>query len=198
MSDTSQGEGWWEASDGRWYPPEQRPGAPIPPPPPPPPVRTPSPDPDQAGRSFTSKLDGTSWFVLGGLGTAFVGSFMPWASAGFFTVNGTDGDGAITLVTAAIAAACYGYHVQERSTRRGFRVAALVFALITAFVYVYDFAEISSLVDESDFITVSPGAGIIIGSAGSVAAATALIIEMAKRRRPTGSADSSPLDHEST
>lgn len=27
MSDTSQGEGWWQASDGKWYPPEQAPGA---------------------------------------------------------------------------------------------------------------------------------------------------------------------------
>ncbi len=26
MSDTPQGEGWWEASDGRWYPPESVPG----------------------------------------------------------------------------------------------------------------------------------------------------------------------------
>lgn len=25
MSDTSQGEGWWQASDGKWYPPEQSP-----------------------------------------------------------------------------------------------------------------------------------------------------------------------------
>ena len=27
MSDTPQGPGWWQASDGRWYPPEQAPGA---------------------------------------------------------------------------------------------------------------------------------------------------------------------------
>lgn len=27
MSDSSQGEGWWVASDGRWYPPEQHPDA---------------------------------------------------------------------------------------------------------------------------------------------------------------------------
>jgi hypothetical protein len=26
VSDTSQGEGWWQASDGKWYPPEQAPG----------------------------------------------------------------------------------------------------------------------------------------------------------------------------
>ena len=34
MSDTPQGPGWWQASDGRWYPPEQAPGA------------TPAPAPD--------------------------------------------------------------------------------------------------------------------------------------------------------
>jgi Domain of unknown function (DUF4234) len=28
MSDVSQGEGWWLASDGKWYPPQQSPGAP--------------------------------------------------------------------------------------------------------------------------------------------------------------------------
>ena len=26
MSDTSQGPGWWQASDGKWYPPDQQPG----------------------------------------------------------------------------------------------------------------------------------------------------------------------------
>lgn len=31
MSDTSQGEGWWQASDGKWYPPSQPPGTtPVP------------------------------------------------------------------------------------------------------------------------------------------------------------------------
>ena len=27
MSDYSQGPGWWQASDGKWYPPEQAPGS---------------------------------------------------------------------------------------------------------------------------------------------------------------------------
>src|ERR1039458_3594465 len=33
MSDVSNGPGWWQASDGKWYPPEQRPNyeAPAPP-----------------------------------------------------------------------------------------------------------------------------------------------------------------------
>ena len=34
MSDTSQGPGWWLASDGKWYPPEQAPGTQAPQPPP--------------------------------------------------------------------------------------------------------------------------------------------------------------------
>lgn len=33
MSDSSQGPGWWQASDGKWYPPG--PGSPPPPTPPP-------------------------------------------------------------------------------------------------------------------------------------------------------------------
>jgi hypothetical protein len=37
MSDVPQGPGWWQASDGHWYPPEQF-AAPAPPPPAPPPV----------------------------------------------------------------------------------------------------------------------------------------------------------------
>ncbi|MFL6204691.1 MAG: hypothetical protein ACJ739_05020 [Acidimicrobiales bacterium] len=42
MSDQSQGPGWWLASDGRWYPPDQAPAVPAPemwatPPPGPPP-----------------------------------------------------------------------------------------------------------------------------------------------------------------
>lgn len=33
MTDRSQGEGWWLASDGKWYPPESHPAAHAPPPP---------------------------------------------------------------------------------------------------------------------------------------------------------------------
>jgi uncharacterized membrane protein len=32
LSDYSQGPGWWQASDGKWYPPEQAPGYQTPPP----------------------------------------------------------------------------------------------------------------------------------------------------------------------
>ena len=30
MSSSSQGPGWWQASDGQWYPPQAKPGAFLP------------------------------------------------------------------------------------------------------------------------------------------------------------------------
>jgi uncharacterized protein DUF4282 len=41
-ADSSQGPEWWQAGDGKWYPPEQQPG----PPPPPGPGSGPLPGPD--------------------------------------------------------------------------------------------------------------------------------------------------------
>lgn len=50
MSDTSQGPGWWQASDDKWYPPEQHPDySPPPPPPTPPPPPLQGTDPAQPG-----------------------------------------------------------------------------------------------------------------------------------------------------
>ena len=45
MSDTSQGEGWWQASDGKWYRPEQLPAPPV----------VPSPASDGIGTAFESE-----------------------------------------------------------------------------------------------------------------------------------------------
>lgn len=50
MSDVSQGPGWWQASDGKWYPPEQQPGgAPAPQQPTGPPPGAPGGQPAQPG-----------------------------------------------------------------------------------------------------------------------------------------------------
>lgn len=52
MSDTPQGAGWWKASDGRWYAPEQHPDyvPPAPNPPPAPPPYVPPAYPQQPGQ----------------------------------------------------------------------------------------------------------------------------------------------------
>ena len=53
MSDVSQGPGWWQASDGKWYRPEQHPNY-TPPPPPPIPPSTPPPTPPSQSPPFGS------------------------------------------------------------------------------------------------------------------------------------------------
>jgi len=80
VSDTAQGAGWWQASDGRWYPPEQHPDARAALPPPgaapmgPPAFGTPVPgaagvQPPRSGLSTAQKvLIGVVVVVVLGLG----------------------------------------------------------------------------------------------------------------------------------
>ena len=74
MSDTAQGPGWWQASDGKWYSPELHPNY-LPPPPPPPAVVAPpvpqtvAPQPPEAEKRKkpTTKPMKLSGKYLGGL-----------------------------------------------------------------------------------------------------------------------------------
>jgi len=114
MSDTQAGPGWWLASDGKWYPPEQHASATAPPPPPTvaPPSRGVVPD-----RRAT-------WLVLGRAIAASVGALMPWATVdiGIASMSkaGTSGDGIITLCIAVVVIilGSFGYQRGMTSTRR--------------------------------------------------------------------------------
>jgi len=96
MSDISQGAGWWQASDGKWYPPEQHPNyRPAPPPPagslPGGPGSTPGgpgpatgPKPPPASFSFDvkrwSQAEGITFIATLIL---FVSLFLPWFTYNF-------------------------------------------------------------------------------------------------------------------
>jgi cytoskeletal protein RodZ len=102
MSDGTQGEGWWQASDGKWYPPEQHPdfqpgatqpvesvppptaampAAPMPPPSGPPPGGPPAGPPPGAPGAGASNA---KWIVVGVLAVAAV------AIAAFLLFGGDD------------------------------------------------------------------------------------------------------------
>ena len=120
MSDTSQGPGWWVASDGKWYKPESHPDyvPPPPPPSPPPPDSTPTStstaastpdvvasDPVRSGR----RLSSTQWTMIGALVLGVIGLLMTWVSAGIASVTGINTDdgkflGVVILITAGILA----------------------------------------------------------------------------------------------
>lgn len=59
VSDASQGPGWWQASDGRWYPPQPGPEAA----PQPPPGWAPGPPPPTAGKATATLVLGIVSFV---------------------------------------------------------------------------------------------------------------------------------------
>lgn len=98
MSDVPQGDGWWQASDGKWYPPEQHPGArppvvpdvrPTPSGTPPPGTWAGAPGPtnpfsfDMKRWSQAERITAAATVVL------FISLFLPWFtySFGFVSVS---------------------------------------------------------------------------------------------------------------
>ena len=72
MSDSSQGPGWWQASDGRWYPPQSHPTQQAAPPPTygaPPPVAYGAPAAKKSGMPGWAKVV----LILGGVLVVLVG-----------------------------------------------------------------------------------------------------------------------------
>jgi hypothetical protein len=70
MSDTSQGQGWWIASDGKWYPPQPNASVATLPPPP---GQSPQYAPQQPQYMYVPKQRRRAWpWVLGGVGAVFV------------------------------------------------------------------------------------------------------------------------------
>jgi len=78
MSDTSQGEGWWQASDGKWYAPEQQSSSPA---------STPSPAGGSSGSglgpfAFDLKRLSKEEQITGGASLVlFILLFLPWYTA---------------------------------------------------------------------------------------------------------------------
>ena len=80
MSDVSQGPGWWQAADGKWYPPApQQPPAPPAPPAPPtfqapgsPPAYYAPVGPKNDGMSIAALVCGISGLMLIGCGVGLI------------------------------------------------------------------------------------------------------------------------------
>lgn len=193
MSDASQGAGWWQASDGKWYPPESRPDAAPPPPPPsaptasslpppppvaaaaaPPPAAPPSapgwpPAPGPAGGpppppGATTGFSTFQKLALAGAAVAAVGSLLPWASvSSVFGTISKSGMDGDGVITLVLAVAAGALVL----TRKAPGVVIALMALIGV-VAVIDIADVSRLADDTGFAEVSVGFGLWLVAIGAV------------------------------
>ncbi|BAN02601.1 DUF2510 domain-containing protein [Ilumatobacter coccineus] len=139
------GESWTEHRA-----PKRKVATPDQPPPPPPPVEV-------------AATPGALWILLAGAGVGVVGAFLPWVSAGPFTVNGIDGDGQITVILAVLLGVI-GFVVNKSADKRlstGGRVGGIVLSLGIALIGAYDISEVSSEVNDL-FLPVSVGFGLYL------------------------------------
>lgn len=176
MSETSQGPGWWQASDGKWYPPTSAPGTspaeqpnqrqpgdgqpsygqpPHGQPPhgqPPygqPPYGQPpfqTPRPRSSAVSTASPF--AAWGLAGGALLAFVGSFLPWATLSFLglRVNVAGTRGDGKLTLILGLAIGVGFILLFRNSSRAGPIVACISAVLALIVSGYDLLNITSRV----------------------------------------------------
>ncbi len=173
MSDTSQGPGWWMASDGRWYPPEANPSRPPPPPPPmppppagpmmyaPPEVGTaagpgpaPSPYPPSPVDEGAKRRRFAAYVVGAGAALMVGGSFLPWVklNAFFITISrsGVDaGDGWISVILGGLLAVV-AWRLVAGAARRPTApvVLAILLSLGAAGLAVFEWVDIENATND--------------------------------------------------
>lgn len=159
--------GYYLASDGQLYP---NPNA--------------TPTPPSAGVALASgggwRWDAASIMLVVGAAVVAVAAFLPWATvAGFFTKNGIDGDGTITLVLAAAAAALGAGGILKAS--KGMLIGSIVSASLIVVIAIIDMADVSSGPDVGFDIDVTIGIGLYLTLLGGVVAAVGAILALRSR-----------------
>ena len=150
MSDRPLGEGWWQASDSLWYPPEQRPGDTLPPPP---------------GSTAPAVTERPTATVAFGLGVAS-------AMLGLIPVLGV-----FALFPGGLAIVLGGIGMLRKPQRAKLAPAAIVLGAIAVGFAIYGIVQLNEVEDDLDDLfgsgttsemVVTPGPEIASASATSV------------------------------
>jgi hypothetical protein len=112
------------------------------------------------------------------VGAVGLGSLLPWASVitpfGTIHVNGTSGDGAITLVLAGLALV---------GVLMGKRWLFGVPMIIAAAVCAYDAANLARAIDDEEYVTPDIGTGLLLALVGAIGG---LVLALAWRTNTAG------------
>jgi len=112
-------------------------------------------------------------WLLGGAGALALGSFLPWAEVGPFSVSGTDGDGVLTLGLGVLIAVV-AWPSMQKAIGRGRSITASIAAGLALVVCVYDVVNVSS--SDNDFIEAEVGIGLWVCTAGAIAVIVGLVL----------------------
>jgi len=192
MSDTSQGVGWWRASDAKWYPPSATSAPQMAPPTlPPPPQGTlptynssPAPPPTRGTGNLTNlPQDLTFWLMIAGAVALFFGSFLPWANISFLGIevskSGTSGDGVFTLILAVGVG--IGAALLKSAKQKPGSITALVCAGLAGLVALINIIDIGSRFGDSStdgMVEVTIGFGLGLVALGAAVAFVGSLLEL--------------------
>jgi hypothetical protein len=165
----------------------------------PPPTAPTATTPPQSATTSNGWSRGTIVLCVGAVALG-VGSIAPWAkaSAGIFSrsVNGTEGDGVITIVLAVVIL-LIALATSTATARRGLLALALLCALGAGFVGIYDTVNVNDAAkraeDASSFVNATVGWGLYVVIAGAALAAFGVAMRLGELPKVAATAPAAPV-----
>ena len=107
--------------------------------------------------------------IAGGLVT--IGSFGPWARVFIITVDGTDGDGALTLILGLIATVVALIALLRPSRRLRSPITLFVCFGLSALIGVLDWSDLSRVAEDEERVAIEVGWGLVVMTLAAAAGA---------------------------
>lgn len=111
-------------------------------------------------------MENVRWPVVVGGALIAIGSFLPWAQAGIFSMPGTSGDGVLTLIAGVIILAI-GFSKKEG---RAPGVGILLLSVISGLIALNVLSNMAPIGDVLDLDVPNAGSGLYVVGLGSLIA----------------------------
>lgn len=106
-----------------------------------------------------------------------IGSFAPWARVVFITVNGTDGDGVLTMILGIAAGIGAVVRIARPAAHRWLAWMLLVLFGLAAAIAIYDWANLSRVTDDDAIFKIEVGWGLPVLALSALAGAVLALIQ---------------------
>jgi hypothetical protein len=171
MTKNAQGPGWWQASDGDWYPPDMHPGYA-------PPAGQTLPTATASSTVGAAKFPGAAWLLFAGYAVFLIAAFLPARAAGAANLNLGHQFGNL-LMTAVCMGLVWATFAGPRP-----RLWSLITLTVLTSVQAFGW---SAVVLGLKSLSVSPGIGVFVSGAAIGLLVVGVImawIAVPKARRP--------------